>query len=607
MHEIMRGLSAKDAEVLLSMRDRLMEDGARRRQGAFYTPRLWVDEAHREIEKSLGAKWREECIVWDCCAGTGNLTRDEHDFKNLILSTAESPDVKAIIRGGSNKGAHVFQYDFLNPDAESPFFEEEDGDNVLPLAVKKLLKKGAKEGKRLVFLINPPYATARNGVKTTSSKANVSSTIVNSAMKDAKMGACSQQLYAQFLFQCEQVAQEYGFKQKSVGVFSPTLFMTSGSFAKFRPFWYERYSYESGFLFQASHFADVSGAWGVSFTLWNEGKTEITQDLPITLKDLDMGEVASIGHKDLYNADGRKASDWVREPVKGIKTTDAPQMKSGLNVGQTGRGNLTPQALLYFTSNANCIAQNQVVFFTSSCGSASNGLSVLAGEGWRRSIALFSARKLVTGDWANDKDEYLAPNTEAEGYEQWLDDCHIYALLHTSNNMTSMRDVVYKGKSHNIHNHFFWLTRQEALDLYGNHPDTRKLYQDAKKNPIPYEKEEGVLGEDLTPQWRKDGDPYFAHILPTLNLSPLANEILDDLKALHVESFSLRSQTTSVLEKGKSIDLHLQAWDAGVYQHKKLWATDPTLKSKWEALKVKHRQLAKNLEHGVYTYGFLKK
>lgn len=219
-----------------------------------------------------------------------------------------------------------------------------------------------------------------------------------------------------------------------------------------------------------------------------------------------------------------------------------------------------------------------------------------------------SARKLTKATWVNVNDEYLAPNTEHPDYDQWVDDCHIYALVHvTHNNMTSMRDVDYKGKTHNIHNHFFWLTRKEALDLYGNHPDTRKLYQDAKKNPIPYEKEEGVLGEDITPQWRKDGDPYFAHILPTLNLSPLANEILNDLKALHVESFPLRSQTTSVLEKGKSIDLHLQAWDAGVYQHKKLWATDPTLKAKWEALKVKHRQLAKDLEHGVYTFGFLKK
>ena len=88
--------------------------------GAFYTPTLWVDEAHKEMTSVLGKNWRDECIVWDCYAGTGNLTRD-YDFKNLILSTAEAPDVEAIKRERYNEGAEVFQYDFLNPDAESPF------------------------------------------------------------------------------------------------------------------------------------------------------------------------------------------------------------------------------------------------------------------------------------------------------------------------------------------------------------------------------------------------------------------------------------------------------------------------------------------------------
>jgi hypothetical protein len=94
--------------------------------------------------------------------------------------------------------------------------------------------------------------------------------------------------------------------------------------------------------------------------------------------------------------------------------------------------------------------------------------------------------------------------------------------------------------------------------------------------------------------------------LPTLNLSPLALEILKNLNELFIASFTLRKQVTHVTEKGRSINLHLEAWDAGIYQHKKLWATDPDLKSKWENLKIKHRQLAEKLKHGVYTYGFLK-
>ena len=242
-----RGLSAKEIDELVSMRDRIIEDDTRRRQGAFYTPTLWVDEAHSEMDKVLGEGWRDECVVWDCCSGTGNLTRD-YDFKNLILSTAEAPDVTAIKREGYNEGAEVFQYDFLNPESESPFFAE--GDNVLPLSVKKMLKEGAESGKRLVFLINPPYATARNGVNTSESKSDVSSTVANRAMKEAKWALVLSSCTRSFSISAIEWLQSMGLIRNRWVFFCKPAFMTSGSFSKFRPFWYARYSYQSGFMFK---------------------------------------------------------------------------------------------------------------------------------------------------------------------------------------------------------------------------------------------------------------------------------------------------------------------------------------------------------------------
>ena len=112
--------------------------------------------------------------------------------------------------------------------------------------------------------------------------------------------------------------------------------------------------------------------------------------------------------------------------------------------------------------------------------------------------------------------------------------------------------------------------------------------------------------EDVTPKWRKNGDPYFSYVLPTLNLSELAKEILADLTNLFVESFALRSKTDHVVERGKSTDLHLGAWDAGIYQHKKLWYTDPVLKARWDVLREKHSRLGKSLGAWSKTYGFLK-
>ena len=87
-------------------------------------------------------------------------------------------------------------------------------------------------------------------------------------------------------------------------------------------------------------------------------------------------------------------------------------------------------------------------------------------------MLFYSARKLIAGDWINDKDEYLAPLRLRKGYERWVDDCHVYLPLR-SNNMSAMRGVEYKGQTYNIHNHFFFLTRQEALDLYGSHKQAR--------------------------------------------------------------------------------------------------------------------------------------
>jgi hypothetical protein len=564
-----RGYPPSTIDTFQAQRDRLLEDDSRRRQGAFYTPSLWTDEAHREMDVTLGENWRDECIVWDCCAGTGNLTRN-YEFKNLILSTVELSDVMTIKREGYNEGAEIFQYDFLNPESDSIFVE----DNNMPYRVKKLLRDGSESGKRLVFLINPPYATA--GVKSEDSKKGVASTATNREMKDAKLGACSQQLYAQFLFQCEQVALEYGFKQKSVGVFCTPTFMVSGSFSKFRPFWYKQYAYQSGFMFQASHFADVSGVWGISFTLWSEGSTDVNQDLRVTLKDIVEGSVASRHDKCLYSSDTRKASAWVREPAKGLKTFDVPQMKSGLTLAPSGQGRSAEQSLCYLLVAGNNLQQAcGLTGLFSTTFSSGHGTSVLAGEGWRRAIALFSARKLVKGNWVTAKDEYLAPQTDLDGYAQWVDDCHVYALLQSSNNMTAMRDIEYKGEKHNIHNHFFWLNKSDALNMYDS-SESLASYRDCKKSRHT---------------------PYFAEVLPNLSLSPLAQELLDDLTEI------LRDPNTHKLRASADSSLHAISWDIGVYQLNKLLKDD----TRWVTLKRKALLLRDQLSCGVYRYGFLKK
>ena len=105
--------TSAEKEHFTALVDRLVEDSVRRRKGEFFTPTLFVNEAHKYIEKAFGQDWREKYIVWDCCAGTANLTRD-YKFKELYMSTVEQSDIDTIDQMGYNPDAIKFQYDFLN-------------------------------------------------------------------------------------------------------------------------------------------------------------------------------------------------------------------------------------------------------------------------------------------------------------------------------------------------------------------------------------------------------------------------------------------------------------------------------------------------------------
>jgi hypothetical protein len=571
-----RGYSPSQIDMFHATRDRLLEDEVRRRQGAFYTPLIWADEAHKEIENTLGHNWREECVVWDCCAGTANLTR-EYDFDNLIISTVEASDVQTIKREAYNEGAHIFQYDFLNPDAESPYVE---GENVIPRAVQRLLKQGARQGKRLVFFINPPYAEdGVMGAKGTTRKGVATSTYVGRTMP--KLGRANRQLYTQFLYQCETLASEYGFRHTSIGVFSGRTFMSSKSFSKFREFWYSRYEYMSGFIFRASHFADVKDSWGIAFSLWSSGSTDIADTLCMTPKDIREGRVVDGQRKLIYNADVyRSGSDWVSYFAPKATDQDTPKFSSGLRIREVAgnvKGTL-PTSLGVMCNSGNNLMESASGVILLSGKPTHKGrcnFDILEGESWRRAIALYSARKLVSGNWLTNKDEYLAPEADKAGYDQWVDDCHVYTLLQTSNNITSMRDIEYRNFEWDIHNHFFWHTRESALRIY-DHADALPMYRDAK---------------------RSKHEPYFAQILPDLDLSPLAQEILADLDAILRDPATHRARTSADPSE------HARSWDIGAYQLNRLLKTTPS----WIALKAKHLKLRDQLAHGVYTFGFLKR
>jgi len=575
------GYGHEESTALLAKRDQLMAEEARRFQGAFYTPEIWRDHAIEEVTRVLGDKWMEECVVWDPAAGTGNLTRDRK-WGCLISSTAEKVDVDVMER--FKWGGTVFQYDFLNPDAESPFFPEDEL-SVIPPKVDKLLRAQAAAGKRLVWFMNPPYAEDGDAGATGTTKAGVAATTkVAEECRKAGMGRTSRQLYAQFMFRCRKVAEQYGFKDYTMALFSMSKFMCSGSYRLFRDWWYGAHEYHGGFLFQASHFADVSGAWGVSFTVWSAGsgrKTDTRGEQPIRLCDERNFAVVTDGIKQVYNADGREASEWVEDAQKG-HVGDTPKFSSGLKVVEKWDGGSVPGSLGVLCCKGNNIMEASQGTFCLSGKPSDKGRRHfdLLPSNWRRAVALYGARKLVADHWTIHEDEYLAPDEKADGYEQWVNDCHIFALLDTKNNCTAMRDVQYKGKTWQIHNHWFWRTHPTVSALFRQGARTKQLHRDAAAHA---------------------NDPYFAQLLEGgLELSDDAQNVLDYANALWLVSLDERESYAL-----QHPELHLMAWDAGIYQLKHLWRD--YYPEKWEEMKKAHKALAERLQEGVYEYGFLKK
>ena len=234
-----------------AIQDRLIEEESRRRAGDFYTPTAWVNEAHKMLDMQLGPDWRKEYVVWDCSAGTGNLTRDYH-FDELYLSTLHEDDVASIKSSNYHTGREgkVFQFDFLNEPIQN-----------VPAGLQQALNDPSR---KVLFLNNPPFGTASAGGAKGSNKTGLSFTSVKDQMD---VGRAGNQLYVQFMWRMSELTQLHN--QSVIALYSMPLFATGSSAKKFRKYLYDKWKFENGFLFGAGEFEGTSSLWGVSFTVWS--------------------------------------------------------------------------------------------------------------------------------------------------------------------------------------------------------------------------------------------------------------------------------------------------------------------------------------------------
>ena len=556
--------SPEDKNKFTEISDRLIEDTKRRRSGEFYTPTLFTDYAHKMISQELGEDWKEKYVVWDCCWGTGNLTRD-YKFKELYASTLEQAELDCGKR--YNPEATKFVFDFLNDDIS----------NLFGCKLPPKLYEALDENKPIVFFINPPYATA--GINNETSKKDCAKTRINKKMRNDGMGACSQNLYAQFLYRINLIKEHFKLSNICLAVFCPTLFLTGGSYRLFRQRLFDNFQFKSGVQFSAAHFSDVANYWGISFSVWKDGNTSNRNEFEYLLIDEDNAEIEVVGEKVLYNLDDKTtAKEWAKD-VNLKNDTECLCLKSGINPS-TKIKKCSKDTLAVLVCDSNNVDKNmQYVTILNSNIPSNLGILQISRNNFIKCCALCAARKLVFGNWMNSKDEYCAPDMENENWQEYATDSVIFSLFHSGAGQASCQTslkIEKDGQLWDIKNEFFYMSRDEIMRL-ANENNFDFTYNDAKAAQ----------------------ERYVYKLIQEKTFSPEALAVLNKAIELTKKSFKYREMFNQ-----EHPEYQIMNWDCGWYQIKAV--VKEYMKDDLEDFSVLYKQLADKMRPMVYELGFLK-
>lgn len=438
---------AEYRNYLLERRDSLIPLDERSFKGAFYTPLNVVDKAYDKLTETLGKNWQKEYIVWDMCCGVGNLEVKHSNPRNIYMSTLDSADVDVMKATKTCVAATRFQYDYLNDDITDDGKIDYTLTNKIPVA----LQKAIADGKKILVLMNPPYAEAANS-QGNEGKTDVAKTKVADSM--GNYGYASRELFTQFLV---RISKEM--PTATLAMFSKLKYVNAPNFEKFRQTWSAEYL--GGFVIDSKSFDGLKGNFPIGFLIWKtyhnaKKKIEITE---ISTEVLNK-KAEAIGVKNFYNIPNNYfLSLWM--PRLKTNTTNIP-LKNAITP-QNNHAKVTAwvdNAIAYMYCNSNDM-QNaaQQTAMTSSVFSTGNGYYVTPENLWQAAI-VFSARRLIKPTWLNDRDQFLQPTKPLT--DEFKNDCLIWMLFNGSNLTASANDLEWSGKKWSIVNHFIPFTEDEV-------------------------------------------------------------------------------------------------------------------------------------------------
>ena len=449
---------AEYRNYLLERRDSLIPLDERSFKGAFYTPLAVVDKAYDKLTETLGNNWQKDYIVWDMCCGVGNLEVKHSNHRNIYMSTLDEADIDVMKATKTCVAAQRFQYDYLNDDIA------DDGsiDYSLTNKIPEGLRKAIADKKKILVLINPPYAEVTTSGNTVSGKTEMDDkagvTKTNFGLSSMKeFGKASNELYTQFVI---RIAKEM--PTATLAMFSTLKYVNAPTLEIFRQSWYAKFS--SGFVVHSKVFEGLSGNFPIGFLIWKTNQLNFKNEFPDEIAvEVFNKNVNAIGEKSFYNVSNSKLlTNWIDRPK--TNKEDIIPLKNAV-VPATATKDLrgtkwSDKAIGYMLSGGNDLqhAGTQTVIFSSGYGSA-RGYFINEKNLWKIAI-LFSVRRLIKSTWLNNRDQFLQPTEELT--EEFKSDCLIWMLFNGSNLTASANDLEWNDKKWSIVNHFIPFTEEEV-------------------------------------------------------------------------------------------------------------------------------------------------
>jgi hypothetical protein len=487
---------AEYRNYLLERRDSLIPLDERSFKGAYYTPLSVVDKAYNKLTETLGKNWQKEYVVWDMCCGVGNLEVKHSNPRNIYMSTLDSADIDVMKATKTCVAAQRFQYDYLNDDITDDGRVDYNLTNKLPVG----LRQAISQGKKILVLINPPYAEATNfeniakGVNA-ENKQNVAKTKVASKLMN-NYGKASNELFTQFI---ARIAHEI--PKATIAMFSTMKYVNAPNFEEFRQVWKAKYL--GGFVVPSKTFEGLKGNFPIGFLVWKTNHIAV-KHIPISEISVEVlnKKVEPIGEKTFYNLPKNTFLNvWLNRP-KTNKTEVIP-LRNAISPSVTKPRVKTwsDNAIAYIYCGVNDLqhAEQQTIIYSSVYGGG-NGFYITPNNLWQASI-IFTVRRLILPSWLNDRDQFLQPIKSLS--DEFKNDCLIWMLFNRCQRTASAANLEWNGQRWSIINHFIPFTESEvnAPDRFDS--DFMVKYLSNKK----FSKEAKLVLEEGKKLWQS----YFQH------------------------------------------------------------------------------------------------